>query len=73
MSQLHNTAFSRFVECSLRALSGWDAWERPPGRTRISACAWPCQGFDVGDLPVTTWEEAPVTLGNLVRTAQTLD
>ena len=47
---------------ALRALSGWDAWNVTEDADLGLRLAF--QGFDVGDLPVTTWEEAPVTLGN---------
>jgi cellulose synthase/poly-beta-1,6-N-acetylglucosamine synthase-like glycosyltransferase len=47
---------------ALRMLSGWDAWNVTEDADLGLRLA--LQGFDVGDLPVTTWEEAPVTFGN---------
>ncbi len=53
---------NHFRVSALRALSGWDAWnvtEDADLGLRLALA-----GHGVGDLPLTTWEEAPVTLGN---------
>lgn len=53
---------NHFRVAALRALSGWDAWNVTEDADLGLRLAF--EGFDVGDLPTTTWEEAPVTLRN---------